>query len=343
MKLSVPTESIRDRDMVVDRYGRVHQVIGSLHPQSWVYAISKYIPTRAPTLWKKGPIYLKRLFHEYTPLIANISQHHCSSWEYKSVFPCVHTSEILSVIFPEKGVERLISSTKDELERDALSLLNDLVTMGITSLSRLGITGSLLGGFQNSSKSDIDIIIYDRNLPKGLSTDVGKPFTGGILREWIRRNSVKTGLSPRVIAALYDPRRRFVYKNRLVTILLAPPRESSHMTLEEHFSIKGEYIGLLEAILTPVDKTQVLSEHYYPHVTYFVLESIVRGHKVKPGIMVKLVSFESLFSGFHRFRRVYARAKAFYHSEAETLFLVVGTREEKTFAAPLNVMEGNQY
>lgn len=328
----IDPSKFRDRDLIVDSMGIIYQVIGSNHGFKGIASIPKYAPSKGASLWIWAGQGLQRLFREYTPQVANLSRNYCYSTSLKTYLPCVEASRLRHHFIPESGVQRLLHRASDPLERDALSLFHEIVDLGLASYRELGITGSILGGFHNPRKSDIDIVIYGREPSGELGSSIGRPLSRKEMLDWVFRNSRRLGISPGFVKRLYDPRRRFVYNGRLVTVASAPPRQGSLGSFE--VSVRGTYVGIVEFFME--GRETGLVGWYYPHISAEgqVDQVIVGG--VEEGFEAAVISFESLYAQAGRFGRLLVRGKGFIDDDKGVLTVLVGLREEHTFVLPVS-------
>ena len=331
---------LRDKDILVDKRGMVYQVIGSIHEPANVYAFLKYVPTKGPTPWQGSWGGLRRIFRFYKPDVVNLSPKSCISPIYRTSMPCIDVLDIYEHRRPEKAVERLLYRVGDPLEKASLLLASEIVDRGYTAWDRIGISGSILGGFHNEAHSDIDLVVYSCGLVDGLGKEVGEPLKGKLFEKWVLRNSERLGLHPRLVAQMYDPRRRFLYKGRLVSVAYAPDRRRDYYAPDGGpLRPRGEYQGTVEAIIwvdDSLDNNHSCGLHYYPHLASGTVEAVIRG-SAKPGSLARLIIFEALFvNAISKGGAFLVRGPAFHDTRDDTLSIVIGTRERTSFIYPIS-------
>ena len=332
---------LRDKDLLVDKRGMVYQVIGSIHEPSNVYAFLKYVPTKGPTPWHGSGGGLRRVFRLYRPDMVNLSPKSCLSPIYRTSMPCISVLDIYEHRRPEKAVERLLHRVGDSLEKTSLLLASEIVELGYTVWNRIGMSGSILGGFHNEAYSDIDLVVYGCGPLDSLGREIGEPLKGKLFEGWVMRNSKRLGLHPSLVAQMYDPRKRFLYKGRLVSVTYVPDRERNYYAPDGGLlRPRGEYQGTVEVMIwvdNDIDNNHSCSLHYYPHLASASVETVIRG-SAKPGTLARLLIFESLFANVISKGGIFlVRGPAFYDTRADALSIVVGTRERTSFIYPIPV------
>ncbi len=332
---------LRDKDLLIDKRGMVYQVIGSIHEPSNVYAFLKYVPTKGPTHWHGSGGGLRRVFRLYRPDMVNLSPKSCLSPIYRTSMPCIGILDIYDHRKPEKAVERLLYRVGDSLEKTSLLLASEMVDRGYTVWDRIGVTGSILGGFHNELHSDIDLVVYGCGPFDSLGREIGEPLKGKLFEAWVLSNAKRLGLHPSLVAQMYDPRKRFLYKGRLVSVAYAPDRERDYYAPDGGpLRPRGEYQGTVEVMIwveKGLDNSYSCSLHYYPHLASGTVETVIRG-SAKPGSLARLLIFESLFANaISKGGTFLARGPAFYDTHTDALSIVVGTRERTSFIYPISV------
>lgn len=246
-------------------------VVGNRHYSSLVIGYVKYCPTNKNTIWRDGFQYYERLVKQYTPSIVYSS----TPWRihapfYGSTVPCIPASTITGVLDPVKRLQEIISSPRDQLETLAARFSEDLLIHSST----IGVTGSILAGIHNPRVSDIDLVVYGwRESVKLIEAFTegsagAKPFTGGRLKEWCRRNSRATGLPEKIVCRYYRVWRRGLFEEREYSIIYINDRyyamENSPrwrsigpVVIEAHLS--GGLEGLNYPSWTRVDEYRVLT------------------------------------------------------------------------------------
>jgi predicted nucleotidyltransferase len=193
----------------------------------------------------------------------------------------------------------LISSTKDELEHDAVDLVNRLSQDSKVDKSSFGITGSVLTDIHHSDFSDIDVTVYGLSNSTKIKNAVlsnfndssshVKPLTDAVYSRTVARWRQNYGFSLEE-ASWFAQRRwnRGIFRDRLFSIHPIPGAEE----VKERYGDKLFHpSGIVEGEALVVDSTESV---FLP--SKYRLNII----KIKPHLtfnIEEMVSYEGFYSG----------------------------------------------
>ena len=152
----------REGDMLETSEGLIFDVKGFLHPSDRVIAYLRYYPDARGSRQRAGVRYHKVYdLDERTKLLKNRWPHylHSSIVLHRQV-QAVPNRRIKRQYLPQKMIAELQERRDlDQLESLALDMAQALAREAPISLSKIGLSGSILVGL-HTSKSDIDLMIY---------------------------------------------------------------------------------------------------------------------------------------------------------------------------------------
>jgi len=331
------SETPLDHDLLVDRNGNIHVVVGNNHPPGMVYAYPKYVPTNKKTPWcnhitcyERIPLHYE-VMHIYLRARGLVEESYDP--KYGTNIIGLKRTDIVRTLNARRRLRDLIASPKTLLEILLVELVDELRSLGIR-LSDVGVTGSILAGIHNDEISDIDLVIYgEDNTLRMLEvvSSVLKPLTGTYMSEWVKNHSKAYKLPREIVEKYYAIWRRGLYKNRVVSLIYVDDKSISE--LYNYYSEIYYYLGALRAIVE-VDPHQITSL-YYPLKTRARVVSIEKGLRISDELVI--VSYESLYS-----KPLYLGGKllvegALYKVKGphERLELLIGVREHRGFIKPL--------
>lgn len=314
-----------DHDIVIDKYGNIHQATGYVHPPSGCYAFLKYKPVSTFGIWFKNNVGYFRVFREYSPQIAHEGLHVFYDARLKTYMPYISSFEINKILKPKEATKKLLYKVKDQLEKDAISLIFELDSFGIP-IDMIGLTGSILAGIHNPKISDIDITIHDCKFRKIIEElNLLSPFSGIHLKEWVNKNAKRLGIPHVVAFNSYEPKRRGKYKNRDISITFVAPESLS----PDRYYIEGEPLGF-NTLIVEVDEIPCESE-YFPHVVPFVVRGCIGCKKELSGLYGHLHIYETLYYNLVKNSHIVkVRGKTYINKEGQ-LKVLIGIKEEKTY------------
>ena len=203
-----------DHDFIETPEGFLFCVVGCVHPKDRVLAYLKYVPDTSGK-WGRGQRRFRRTMLTYSipQVLGNIEMLKTSYPQY------VFNSRILNITMsavprrlikehfkPRKRLRQLLlSSAKDDLEKDAVDLVDELSNESAVDRSSFGITGSVLTGIHNVNFSDIDITVYGldngtrvmnavKSRFEDASSDI-KPLHGALYSRTVKRWTQNYGFS----------------------------------------------------------------------------------------------------------------------------------------------------
>jgi len=215
----------RDHDLLIDKQGRIHVVVGNTHPPGQVIAYVKYVPTNKATQWRRFNTYYERVLKHYdVKLMREASQKH-GAIEKDPIIgaptPKLPISSIREWLTPETRMAELLRTINDVAERDALSAAVTVADASGISLSKVGVTGSILAKMHSTTFSDVNLVIYGCKEAMSVATTHLRKFNKlpkNIFEARILRKSKSLNLPPEIIASLYPPYARIAIKDRPVGI-----------------------------------------------------------------------------------------------------------------------------
>ncbi len=215
----------RDHDLLIDKRGRIHVVVGNTHPPGQVIAYVKYVPTSKVTQWRRFNTYYERVLKHYdVKLMREASQKHSVIEEDPIIgapTPKLPTSSIREWLTPESRMVELLRTINDEVEEDALSAATIVADASGISLSKIGVTGSILAKMYSTKFSDVNLVIYGcREAMAVATTHLGRfnELPKNVFEARILRKSRSLNLPPEIVASLYPPYARIAVKDRPVGI-----------------------------------------------------------------------------------------------------------------------------
>ncbi len=215
----------RDHDLLIDKRGRIHVVVGNTHPPGQVIAYVKYVPTSKVTQWRRFNTYYERVLKHYdVKLMREVSQKHGVIEKDPIVgapTPKLPVSSIREWLTPESRIAELLCTINDEVEEDALTAAAIVADVSGISLSKIGVTGSILAKMHSITFSDVNLVIYGCREAMTVATTHLRKFNElpkNIFEARILRKSRSLNLPPEIVASLYPPYARIAIKDRPVGI-----------------------------------------------------------------------------------------------------------------------------
>ncbi|RLG77941.1 MAG: hypothetical protein DRO12_00680 [Thermoprotei archaeon] len=272
----------RDHDIVIDRYGVVYVVLGNYHPVQMVYLYAKYIPTKKPSYWcREGGVCFERVLKDYS--VEEVRRISMQRWCYDSFYggsvPCIPINEVVVHLKPQEGVERLLHTTRDTLERDALQLILLLKDLSSLPLQSFGITGSILLSIHNTVLSDIDLVVYGCKEAQTLVQIINnsKEFIELTPSEQFSRAhriAVLLHIDFELAKLLYRKWKRFRWKNRIVSFIPV----NTEWWNRERFVVKNRGCIEIKGYVPPEQCTALM----YPSETWMYVgnrEFLIRSYE----------------------------------------------------------------
>ncbi|MFQ5762095.1 MAG: hypothetical protein ACE5PO_03580 [Candidatus Bathyarchaeia archaeon] len=300
------TGIFRDRDYVETVEGFYFCVLGYVHPSNRVLAYLKYKPSgHGP--WRKGSQKYTRAFNQYTVknIAATIShlkreypQYVIDDPTIKTQFSAVPTSLVKKHLQPQPRLRGMIAATqRDELEEEAVELVNVLAGEAGVDSSCFGVTGSLLMGIHDPKHSDIDLTVYGREeavrvkeaLKRLYQTGARsvRKLSGPMLEEWCRVKAQNYPLTTEEAATIYSRTwSRALFRGRLFSVHPVKKQEEIH---EKYGSSTYEPIDAVEIEATVSDASNAL---FLPS-TYTTQDATVHPHNA---VVTDLVTYEGLYT-----------------------------------------------
>jgi predicted nucleotidyltransferase len=297
-----------DRDFVETPEGFLFCVIGCVHPKDRVIAYLKYVPDVAGK-WGREQRRFRRTMQTYSipQVLSNIEM-------LKQDYPqYVFNSRILNIMMsavPRRLVKKhfkprerlsqlLVSSVKDDLEKDVVDLVNELSQDSGVDRSSFGITGSVLTDIHHVDFSDIDITVYglgnSTKIKKAVKSKFNdqssnvKPLNGVVYSRTAARWIQNYGLSSE--EASWFARRKWnrgIFRDRLFSL---HPVLSAREVKEKYGDKRFYPCGIVEGEALIVDSTEsvFLPSKYRLNIV-----------KIKPHLafnIEEIVSYEGFYSG----------------------------------------------
>lgn len=303
----------RDRDFLESSEGLIFCVIGNIHPADRVIAYLKYIPhysSSIRTKWSRSGIMYGRILPYYSAMgVKDTMNYLRNHYPEYIVFDKYRSIELIEVpkykikthFKPEERLQEILSSQRDDLEKIAIDLVEELSDITNINLVNFGITGSLLLKIHNIQYSDIDVIIYgERNswiirdaLRELLHSEKESHFSlprGKMLEEWSRDIISHHPLSLREAMILYSKYKwnRAIYKGRQFSI--HPVKLESEVNERWEDKIHKP-LGLVKVKARVIDNRDVI---FMPAV-YIVDNVRVLEGVSPPGQITRIVSYEGLY------------------------------------------------
>ena len=135
--------------------------------------------------------------------------------------PKLPVSLIREWLTPETRMAELLHTTNDAVEEDALSAAVIVADASGISLSRVGVTGSVLAKMHSTEFSDVNLVIYGCREAVAVATAHLSKFDElpkNVLEARVLRKSRSLNLPPEMVASLYPPYARIAIKDRPVGI-----------------------------------------------------------------------------------------------------------------------------
>ncbi|RLG51927.1 MAG: hypothetical protein DRN96_04070 [Thermoproteota archaeon] len=162
---------VADRDFLETSEGYFFCVIGNKHPKDRVIAYLKYMKSRRGK-WGGRGFRAERVLKYYTmeflkdtlELLKREAPHYLTAIPCVGVFSAVPVSRVIKHYVPEEKLRSLLSKDeKDPLEAKAASLASMIAEKAGVSVSKMGVTGSILLNMHNTAFSDIDLTVYGKS------------------------------------------------------------------------------------------------------------------------------------------------------------------------------------
>jgi hypothetical protein len=156
-------KSFREGDFIETHDGLIFDVKGMLHPPDRVIAYLRYYPSKTGERSRNGMRYGKvySLDDRFSLLRKRHESYIYFDKVYGSVMQGVPRDDITHLYQPTERLVRLANKPigLDDVEKDSLEFCDSLSKSAEVSLSKLGLTGSILVGL-HGPQSDIDVIVY---------------------------------------------------------------------------------------------------------------------------------------------------------------------------------------
>ena len=198
----------RDRDFLRTPEGFLFCVVGSTHPPDRVMAYLKYVPRKGAGPWSKGSITFYRALRDYTMaslretlvLLRDYPFYLTYFEAFGTEMSAVPVDRIEEHYKPEERLRQIMgSSSPDILEEKVIGLTDLISDLSGVSISRMGVTGSILLGIHVPGISDIDLVVYGLKASlkvkeavlrafEDRSVEIEK-FTKDMVRSWCVRKS----------------------------------------------------------------------------------------------------------------------------------------------------------
>ncbi|MEZ0290253.1 MAG: hypothetical protein ABWJ42_04100 [Sulfolobales archaeon] len=225
-----------DHDLFIDKELRFYVVFGSIHPPGRIYSYLKYEPCYnsrecLSSIWRYNSVPLKRLVErysvEYVRRVFERNQSHSHEISYGVAVPYVSWEHVIRYFKPEERLREIYSNPRDSLELKLSELVESIKSSLGVSLSDIGVSGSMLGGFHNPTYSDIDLVIYKceniSRIVENIETLV-KPLDREELNRWISNQMFLHNIDLDLARRMYRVYRRGVFRNTQVTFIF--PQEA---------------------------------------------------------------------------------------------------------------------
>ncbi|MEM0288501.1 MAG: hypothetical protein QXD10_01105 [Metallosphaera sp.] len=254
-----------DKDAVIDKEDRIGFILTNENPPGYLFGYYKYIYT-GEGMWKG---YTRILKYYGVHNLMTSPQTFLIEPCYGVEFPVIYRSRIKSHLIPEEGLRKLLNNERKSIFTDTLFSL-----AGKISITRLGVTGSLLLGIEHK-KSDLDLVIYGC---KG-AEDFLSEFNGFEKDlDWIRETSSNYSLELGSVNTLYDVRTRGVYRGIRYSFLFVDDKPAKYC--EDVckplgvVDVIGEIKGDCRALFYP-SVAELYSKEYYQIVSWEGIYSMV--------------------------------------------------------------------
>jgi len=325
-----------DHDLIVEKEMAIAQAIGYYHPKHGCFAIEKYVATEGETHWKKASIKYTRVFRDYSPAVIRETRKSYYEPSIKAFFPFVRGEDIRTLLKPEDGIRRILSSCRDELEMSVLELYDELRAIGIRPGS-IGVAGSILAGIHSLEVSDIDMTVRGcRESEALIESKVLSPLSGKEFEMWVKKNSERLNMPPEIVKKMYSPAKRGKFKGRLVSLipLLKVNEAGSYQAIE------GEPAGEATLIIE-LDEPSCHS-YIYPSLHKFKIVKVVEGSDLlREGMHGEVLSYEGLFSNvLSTSSKVLVRGKVYLALNDKMTKIIVGTREINSYVKGIERWKG---
>ncbi len=216
----------RDHDLLIDKRGRIYVVVGNKHPPGQVIAYVKYVPTSKVTQWRRFNTYYERVLKRYDVKLMRETSQKYGMIERDPIVgaptPKLPVSLIREWLTPETRMAELLRTINDVVEEDTLSAAVIVADASGISLSRVGVTGSVLAKMHSTVFSDVNLVVYGCREAVAVATaHLSNKFDElpkNVLEARILRKSRSLNLPPEMVASLYPPYARIAIKDRPVGI-----------------------------------------------------------------------------------------------------------------------------
>lgn len=312
--------AFKDRDFVETVDGLIFCVVGYRHPPDRVLAYLKYVPSKKGR-WGTNELRYFRTMKAYTipELAKNIE------WLKKNYPRYVYYSKVLGIELsavpldaikkhfrPEERLQELLSaSSRDELEDEAIGLVELLSKRSGVPLEYFGITGSVLLSIHNPKFSDIDITVYGRESSLKVKDVLLRMYQepdsevrrlrGERLKRWCEEKAMAYPVSKEEAKEFYRRRWNYAtYKGRPFSV---HPTKSDDEVTESYGDEVYEPLAIVE-LEAKVDK--VVEDLYLPHV--YLIKDVSMKKGTAKGVK-ELVTQEGFYGSIEEDERIVVRGK----------------------------------
>jgi predicted nucleotidyltransferase len=311
-------KNFREGDFIETRDRLIFDVKGLQHPPDRVIAFLRYYPSETGERIRNGVKYGKvySLNDRFNILRKRYPTYIYFDKVYDSIMQGVPRSDLAHLYQPTERLTDLANSLseRDDLEKDSVEFCKTLSETAMVSLTKLGLTGSILVGL-HSPKSDIDVIVYGYKnciavyealnaLYRDPRSPV-KPYGENELRKLFRFRSSDT-LTEWKSFLVTEKRRRLqgLFKNR--DYFLRFIRDWNEFD-EKYGDVTYKSLGQISISATVADDGEAL----FTPCTYKIKDvTTIKGRLAKKALIREVASFRGRFCEIARNgERITARGK----------------------------------
>jgi len=332
-----------DHDLIIDKHMNIYVVFGSIHPPGRVYAYLKYIshPIKQDknfltSIWRYATKDLYRVLRRYSAEEVSEALDRYSVKKFHDIvygveMPYLSYEDIYVHLTPEERLREIYYNPRDELELITAETVDHIRSYVSISLKDIGVGGSLLGGFHNTTYSDIDLVVYGATNACSIY-ETSNLFLESLkdqeLEVWIKNQISLHNIDFNTAREMYHIYRRGVFKKKYVTFTFpSDPRNYPSRYMSRPIRCVRAKIQIEERQCKALQ---------YPGEVYIdkILETDVSDRYVRSQLK-KLFIYEGSFSpllfkgGIFKITGSIQKAYDFETNE-EYYVLVLGSRECKT-------------